>query len=839
MVGQKCSFLQGAETPTYLIEEIVDALRGGESLVVKLPNYKRDGESFQCLLTLKPVFDAWDKYSYCVGAQVDLTDGSASVERLVSRLLRLSDVGRVLPEGMGGKRFRTDHTEEVVPSVRAVPVRPKGTREPASIGAVDGGTSTVKKSKKMKGGGHEEERRQVGDGRALADNLEKMGSMAPQDADEWLSSFISFAETWPACIVVSDMTIPGAPMGPDTEPESIQVIQETLCKGEDCHVLLTNYRKSGDKFKNLLSMRPVYDADDVYRYTIGVQFEVEKDNSPAKLQQLNKLLQMLPKLNLRSAKVARDRASSPPGPTAAPTTRCGADGGRGPRAEDGVDLGRDVLRPHADPMARVAEATREASCWTRRRASCSRTSRPSTGRPHADARPVRSGGGRRPADDLESKASKKQLRKLHLRMRHNPIFYCTRTEIVIGDIDETAWEPIRKEVAWGLDVSTKFLAADLLRVLRSETGCSIVEHVRRQELESAETHLHTGYGPEQIGKKCTFLQGPETEQYLIDEIVDALRECKGLAVKLTNVKKDGSAFQCYLALHPVFGANGEYLYQKLVKLNQQASEAQRLLDTYMGAAPEKGSRGIASKTAPRRRRRCGTARRRSVKSKTDAYVAVQKEAQNTFKMLVVDSFPRFVQSSYAKSLGASLAGPDLAKVRDTDEWLGAFTQIAETWPACIVVSDMTIPGAPMGPDTEPESIGVIQRTLGKCEDCHVLLTNYRKSGEKFKNLLSMRPVLDADDVYRFVIGVQFEVIEDDNLPMRLGQLDKLLRMLRKKLPATTGYRKDMVGQKCSFLQGAETPTYLIEEIVDALRDGESLVVKLPNYKRGGSRSSAC
>ncbi|EGB05622.1 hypothetical protein AURANDRAFT_30609, partial [Aureococcus anophagefferens] len=94
---------------------------------------------------------------------------------------------------------------------------------------------------------------------------------------------------------------------------------------------------------------------------------------------------------------------------------------------------------------------------------------------------------------------------------------------------------------------------------------------------------------------------------------------------------------------------------------------------------------------------------------------------------------------------------------------------------------MTIPGAPMvyvnpefcrvteyttaeavgrncrflqGPDTEPESIGVIQRTLGKCEDCHVLLTNYRKSGEKFKNLLSMRPVLDADDVYRFVIGVQ-------------------------------------------------------------------------------------
>ncbi|KAK7248929.1 hypothetical protein SO694_00043059 [Aureococcus anophagefferens] len=294
---------------------------------------------------------------------------------------------------------------------------------------------------------------------ALADNLEKMGSMAPQDADEWLSSFITFAETWPACIVVSDMTIPGAPMGPDTEPESIQVIQETLCKGEDCHVLLTNYRKSGDKFKNLLSMRPVYDADDVYRYTIGVQFEVEKDNSPAKLQQLNKLLQMLPKkLNLRSAKDAA--------------------------------MGKmlaDFAAEHGSPLTQThVQFAREAADVLR--------------------------------DDLESKASKKQLRKLHLRMRHNPIFYCTRTEIVIGDIDETAWEPIRKEVAWGLDVSTKFLAADLLPRPR----------------DGAVPHR---------------------------EIVDAARECKGLAVKLTNVKKDGSAFQCYLALHPVFGANGEYLYQ--------------------------------------------------------------------------------------------------------------------------------------------------------------------------------------------------------------------------------------------------------------------------------------
>jgi hypothetical protein len=34
----------------------------------------------------------------------------------------------------------------------------------------------------------------------------------PQDADDWLNTFVASAESFPACIVISDMTIPGAPM---------------------------------------------------------------------------------------------------------------------------------------------------------------------------------------------------------------------------------------------------------------------------------------------------------------------------------------------------------------------------------------------------------------------------------------------------------------------------------------------------------------------------------------------------------------------------------------------------------------------------------------------------
>ena len=160
----------------------------------------------------------------------------------------------------------------------------------------------------------------------------------PQDADDWLNMFISSAESFPACIVISDMTIPGAPMvyinseftkttgytkeeavgrncrflqGPETEPESIAVIRNTLSKGQDCHVKLTNYRKNGEKFQNLLSMKPVFDGDNIYRYVIGVQFEITEDKGLKKrLVQLDKLLRLLPsRLNLKSKATAQARGA--------------------------------------------------------------------------------------------------------------------------------------------------------------------------------------------------------------------------------------------------------------------------------------------------------------------------------------------------------------------------------------------------------------------------------------------------------------------------------------------------------------------------------------------------
>jgi len=146
----------------------------------------------------------------------------------------------------------------------------------------------------------------------------------PPDSEGWLHALASVGEVLPACIVISDMSIPGNPMvyvnpefchvtgyskgeatgrncrflqGPKTEPESVAIIQDSLRRGADCYVRITNYRKSGEPFQNLLTLRPVQDSNGVLRFCFGVQFEVTRSRSgtEAMLTRVGRLIELLPK----------------------------------------------------------------------------------------------------------------------------------------------------------------------------------------------------------------------------------------------------------------------------------------------------------------------------------------------------------------------------------------------------------------------------------------------------------------------------------------------------------------------------------------------------------------
>ena len=123
-----------------------------------------------------------------------------------------------------------------------------------------------------------------------------------------------------------------------------------------------------------------------------------------------------------------------------------------------------------------------------------------------------------------------------------------------------------------------------------------------------------------------------------------------------------------------------------------------------------------------------------------------------------------------------------------------------------------------GPATEFEALHVIRTTLAKAEDCHVRITNYRKNGEQFENLLTMRPVHDSNGVYRFCIGVQFEVTRDVSLKSRLAKLDKLIKLL----PSTIEVASQASGRQFTVIETAEEKGAELATKLESALDGNTI-----------------
>lgn len=61
-----------------------------------------------------------------------------------------------------------------------------------------------------------------------------------------------------------------------------------------------------------------------------------------------------------------------------------------------------------------------------------------------------------------------------------------------------------------------------------------------------------------------------------------------------------------------------------------------------------------------------------------------------------------------------------------------------------------------GPDCKPQAIFKMQYALRTCSPSKSVVTNYRRDGSAFRNLLTMKPVFDRRGHYRFVVALQFE-----------------------------------------------------------------------------------
>jgi PAS domain S-box-containing protein len=72
---------------------------------------------------------------------------------------------------------------------------------------------------------------------------------------------------------------------------------------------------------------------------------------------------------------------------------------------------------------------------------------------------------------------------------------------------------------------------------------------------------HTGYDRSDIvGKNLSILQGPETEPEAVRRFRFLIETAQTGTVRITNYRKDGSAFRHAVEMRPIFSDNGEPLY---------------------------------------------------------------------------------------------------------------------------------------------------------------------------------------------------------------------------------------------------------------------------------------
>ena len=82
--------------------------------------------------------------------------------------------------------------------------------------------------------------------------------------------------------------------GEDTEQEAVHRMVDAIRNALSIQVELTNYRKDGSQFKNLVSLRPVFDSNGRYRYSIGILSDVATLTTDL-VADVNRLCRLLPK----------------------------------------------------------------------------------------------------------------------------------------------------------------------------------------------------------------------------------------------------------------------------------------------------------------------------------------------------------------------------------------------------------------------------------------------------------------------------------------------------------------------------------------------------------------
>ena len=90
-------------------------------------------------------------------------------------------------------------------------------------------------------------------------------------------------------------------------------------------------------------------------------------------------------------------------------------------------------------------------------------------------------------------------------------------------------------------------------------------------------------------------------------------------------------------------------------------------------------------------------------------------------------------------------------------------------------------GPKPGQTAQASSMSRLRENLGEGKPVKVVITNYRKDGTPFMNLLALKPIFDHNDDYAFVVGIQFDIGDGNASPERLMMVENIINRLPDKL----------------------------------------------------------
>jgi len=340
-------------------------------------------------------------------------------------------------------------------------------------------------------------------------------------------------------------------------------------------VKITNYRKSGDLFENLLTMRPVHDSNGVYRFCIGVQLEVtEASTTVEALSQLEQLLQLLPStievagrpvgpmhlqrvqtdsepssastIALKLERALASKATAAPSGVLPRLVDCFANNHRDILKELGLEAKWENTKVDVITASSV-RCDSEQSPGARKSRLARRKSRTSSDRSSGESSAVHGGGVAATRSTTPPKSIHRELREMLISSAADPQLQAMASSLGLQPPTGTGWLA-------QLGTLADQLPHAMIVVDMSLPGAKI-------DLVNSAFATLTGYSKaEAKGRNCKFLQGVKTEPTAIRRICRTIQREVQETLRVINYRANGSTFRNNLTLHPVHDCAGTYRY---------------------------------------------------------------------------------------------------------------------------------------------------------------------------------------------------------------------------------------------------------------------------------------